>query len=101
MPGRIELCHFTPALKNELFPNLRAAFERGCLLIPSNNTIREDLHSIQKIVTPAGHIAFRATHTFDGHSDRATALALALRATQSAPPSTCASSVEVSRYRRT
>src|SRR5205085_1068308 len=43
--NRIELCHFTPAFKAELFPRLRSALENRELLIPGSRDIREDLHS--------------------------------------------------------
>ncbi len=99
MAGRIELCQFTSALKNELFPTLRAAFERGRILIPKSTAIREDLHGMQKFVSGHGQLTFRAAHTVDGHSDRCTALALAVRAAENSPPLTCATSVDVPRYR--
>jgi phage FluMu gp28-like protein len=91
--GRVELCNFTAALKQELFPKLRAAFERGQLRIPRSSAIREDLHGIHRITTNNGHLVYRASNSADGHSDRCTALALAVRAAESAPPSACASSV--------
>lgn len=83
--GKIELCNFTHSLKQELFPRLRAAFERGRLWIPRDTNIREDLHALHRIVSTQGGIFYRAAHSSDGHSDRATALALALRAADSAP----------------
>ena len=48
MAGKVELCNLTAGLKNELFPSLRAAFERGIIAIPSSAAIREDLHGITK-----------------------------------------------------
>lgn len=83
--GKVELCPFTHALKAELFPRLRAAFEKRELLIPSSTDIREDLHGINCIVSPFGQVSYRASCSPDGHSDRCTALALALRAAQHAP----------------
>lgn len=83
--GRVELCHFSQSLKAELFPRLRAAFEKHELLIPPHPDIREDLHGINSIVSATGQIAYRALSTADGHSDRCTALALALRAAQNTP----------------
>ena len=83
--GKIELCTFTAPLKHELFSHLRSAFERHIIAIPGSTAIREDLHSIQRSVTANGQIHYRAAHTADGHSDRATALALALRAAESTP----------------
>ena len=80
--GKVELCSFTSALKAELFPKLRAAFERAQVLIPVSRAIREDLHGIHKRVTANGQVSYRAARTSDGHSDRCTALALALRAAE-------------------
>ncbi len=93
--GRMELCQFTNGLKQELFPSLRAAFERRRLAIPSSSAIRDDLHSVQKFVTSHGHLTFRASHTSDGHSDRCTALALALHAAETARALACANTVVV------
>jgi phage FluMu gp28-like protein len=80
--GKIELCSFTTRLKGELFPRLRAAFERGELKIPISREIREDLHAVHRIVSRDGQIHYRSMESTDGHSDRCTALALALRATE-------------------
>ena len=91
--SRLELCPFTSSFKAELFPRLAAAFESRQLLIPISRDIREDLHSIYRIISNNGQISYRASHSPDGHSDRCTALALALRAAESAPAVACASSV--------
>ncbi|MDR0535572.1 MAG: terminase family protein [Puniceicoccales bacterium] len=78
--GRLELCVFTPAFKREIFPRLRRAFEAPTRLrIPVDAEIREDLHAMRQIVN-AGQYTYFAAHTKEGHSDRCTALALALRA---------------------
>ena len=55
------------------------------ILIPIGRDIREDLHSIYRTTTNSGTILYRAHSTPDGHADRTTALALALRAAQTAP----------------
>ena len=78
--GKIELVTFTNAEKLKLFPALRVAFEQKRLRVPVNRAIREDLHSMQRVTTGSGNVTYRAPHTADGHSDRCTALALALRA---------------------
>jgi phage FluMu gp28-like protein len=93
--GKVELCQFTNAFKGELFPRLRAAFENRSVWIPISREIREDLHGVQRCVTQTGQISYRAAQSADGHSDRTTALALALRAGMSAPVSACASSVPI------
>lgn len=78
--GKIELCNFTHALKVDIFPKLRMAFENRRISVPSNREFREDLHSVYRIVTDKGAVSYGAPHTADGHADRCTALALAVRA---------------------
>ena len=78
--GKIEVCNFTNALKLEIFPKLKMRFENRMLGIPTLVKIREDLHSVNRIVTPKGNVSYAAPHTADGHADRCTALALAVRA---------------------
>jgi phage FluMu gp28-like protein len=78
--GKVELCHFSNTLKLELFSMLRLAFEKRGVRVPVNRMIREDLHSLNRVTTPTGQITYRAPHSADGHADRCTALALALRA---------------------
>ena len=54
---------------------------------PKKTEIREDLQSLHRIVSNTGQISFRASRRADGHNDRATALALAVRAAESGPVS--------------
>lgn len=78
--GKMELCTFTVALKRDIFPKLRRAFEAPVRVrIPAGEDIREDLHSMQQLVKN-GEYTYCAPHTAEGHSDRCTALALAWRA---------------------
>jgi len=81
--GRLELCTFTTGFKREMFPNLRTAFKdpKGTcrLRIPISTTIREDLHEMQQVITN-GEYNYWSRRTREGHSDRCTALALAVRA---------------------
>lgn len=78
--GKIELCTFTNQLKCEIFPAVRAEADRRMIGLPVSRTIREDLHSMCRVITPQGNVSYRAPHTEDGHADRCTALALAIRA---------------------
>lgn len=81
--GRLELCNFSAAFKRELFPHLRRAFEAPVSVrIPISVEIREDLHAMRQVVN-AGQYSYSAPRTAEGHSDRCTALALAIRAAQS------------------
>jgi phage FluMu gp28-like protein len=84
--GKIELCTFTPALKREIFPKLRRAFEAPTRLrVPATRAMREDLHAMQQVITN-GSYNYWAPRTREGHSDRCTALALAVRAADGAAP---------------
>jgi phage FluMu gp28-like protein len=78
--GKIELCQFSNTLKLEIFSKLRMAFEERKVRVPVNRAIREDLHSVNRVSTASGQITYRAPHNADGHADRCTALALAMRA---------------------
>jgi len=78
--GKIELVTFSQNSKVDLFSKLRMAFEAKTLRVPMNRTIREDLHSMQRVTSANGGISYRAPHTDDGHADRCTALALVIRA---------------------
>jgi phage FluMu gp28-like protein len=83
--GKIELCVFTQPLKAELFSKLRMAFEKRSVRVPISRLVREDLHSVNRVTTASGGVTYRAPHSADGHADRCTALALALRARQEKP----------------
>ena len=78
--GRVELCTFTQQLKVDIFSALKMGFERREVQIPVSRAIREDLHSMQRVVTGSGNITYKAPQTDDGHADRITALALCKRA---------------------
>jgi phage FluMu gp28-like protein len=78
--GRMELCTFTAPFKREIFPRLRRAFEAPVRVrVPVDVECREDLHEMQQVVSN-GQYSYSARRTAEGHSDRCTALALALRA---------------------
>ena len=83
--GKIELCQFTIPFKRELFPRLRQRFMAPTRLrIPVSCAIREDLHAMQQVVHN-GEYNYWAPRTRIGHSDRCTALALALHAARTRP----------------
>lgn len=91
--GKVELCTFTAGFKRELFPRLRRAFEASMpgastigmgakvlpIRIPVSTVIREDLHQVQQVLS-GGQYNYWSPRTRNGHSDRCTALALAVRA---------------------
>ncbi len=78
--GKIELCTFTSAFKRDIFPKLRRAFEPPVRVrVPISRAVREDLHAMQQTVHN-GQYDYWAPRTREGHSDRCTAAALAVRA---------------------
>ncbi len=85
--GRVELCRFSAALKCEIFPRLRESMEACRLRIPRDEALRADLAAMAQTVTAGGY-SYEAPRTKDGHSDRCTAAALAVRAAAGAAPST-------------
>ena len=78
-PVKIELCVFTPGFKREIFPRLRMAVASVKVRLPMDVECREDLHEMQDVVKGEVHNYF-AKRTAEGHSDRCTALAEAIRA---------------------
>lgn len=86
--GKVELCTFTTRLKRELFPRLRRKFEAPTTVrIPISTVIREDLHEMKQVISN-GEYNYWSPRTKAGHSDRCTALALAVRAAGEATPFT-------------
>ncbi len=81
----MEAVNFTNERKRELLSRAKKAFQSQKVRIPNNAKLRDDLGSIQRIVTPQGLVKFIAARTRDGHADRATALALALHAAEKHP----------------
>ena len=56
------------------------SFEERKTRVPVDRVIREDLHSVCRVVSSNGSVSYRAPRSADGHADRATAKALAHRA---------------------
>ena len=82
---RLEGVTFTGDRKRELFERLKKALQARAVALPSAAVIRDDLGSMQRIVSPGGTIRYTAARTADGHADRSTALALAVHAAQRNP----------------
>ena len=78
--GKVELCTFTLGFKRLIFPRLRKAFEAPTAIrVPISVDVREDLHAMQQVIRN-GEYSYNAPRTAEGHSDRCTAAALAVRA---------------------
>lgn len=76
---RVEQCRFTNDFKQEIFISMQRAFQDGKIYTPQNKgELERDVCAIQKITTASGLTKYYAPSNEDGHSDRATALALAI-----------------------
>ncbi len=75
---------FTNKLKAELAQRMKIAFERREILIPDDDDLIADIHSIRKSYTGSNNVAYDAPRTAAGHGDRFWALALAIRASAQA-----------------
>lgn len=78
--GKVDPVQFTARSKGDMYQAMRRAFEDRSIRIPVDRDLREDLHGVQRNVSQGGSITYSAPRTADGHSDRASALALAIRA---------------------
>ena len=63
---------------------LRVAFESGALKIPRNEKLIQQLHGIQRSISPAGTV--RYAHTTGQHDDYVWALCMAVTGAQSPLP---------------
>lgn len=80
--GKVEAVTFTPQLKREIFPAMKKAFQDRAVAVPISRDVREDLHAYQESFA-SGAANYWAPRSAAGHSDRCTALALALKAATS------------------
>jgi phage FluMu gp28-like protein len=80
--GRVEPVTFTGPAKEEMAYQVKALADDRLLAIPEDFDIREDLHSLRKVVTAAGNIRFDvgASDSRQSHADRFWGLALAVHA---------------------
>lgn len=84
--SRIEPITFTAKVKESLAFGLKSTLEDRRILVPDTREIREDLHSVKKIISLSGNIRFDAARDeTEGHADRFWALALANHAASDTP----------------
>lgn len=80
--SRVEAVTFSNASKGEMAVNIKQVFEDKQARIPISKAIRNDLHSVKKIVTASNNIRYDADRDENGHADRFWACALGLHAGQ-------------------
>lgn len=79
---KVEPVTFTASIKEDLAYKTLIKFQDRLIRIPIDPKIRNDLHSVKKVVTAAGNIRFDAERTENSHADRFWALALAIHAAE-------------------
>jgi hypothetical protein len=84
---KMQMEPITPALQSELVGELQASLQTGRVRLPvshhPSHPIREELHSLQAVLSDTGQVTYRTGCTQTGTratGERITALALALRA---------------------
>ena len=76
---------FNVASKGDMYGAMRRKFEERSVRIPVSRDFREDLHAVQRVVSTGGNVTYSAPRNADGHSDRAAALALCIKAAGGTP----------------
>ncbi len=76
--AKVEAVTFTASSKVDMYGRMRRTFEDRSIRIPASRDLREDLHAVQRNVSTGGSISYSAPRSADGHSDRASALALCI-----------------------
>ena len=77
---------FTAKTKEEMATKLKSKFQDKLIRIYPDKDLREDLHSVQKTITPSGNIKLQADRTERGHADRFWSLALTVYASLEEEP---------------
>ncbi len=77
---RVEGLVFTAAVKSQIAGALKIAVEGGGIRIPDDEHIRNDWHSVERVVTASGHLRLSAPRREGSHADRFWAAALAVHA---------------------
>jgi phage FluMu gp28-like protein len=74
---KVEACTLSGPFKEQAGSIMRNKFADKLVRIPVDERIRNDLHSVRKIVTNAGNVRLEAPREEGSHADRFWALALA------------------------
>lgn len=82
---RAEGIKFTIDSKQNMAVLVRNAFEDRRIVIPWDDLLRDDLHSVIKEISPSGKPRFVGERTADGHADHFWALGLSMLAADATP----------------
>lgn len=78
--SRVEGVTFSGPVKKDLATRAKKLYEDGRVRVPFDPQIRNDLHSVKRVITAAGNERFDAESTDKSHADHFWAQALALMA---------------------
>jgi len=78
--GRVETVNVTAGLKGQMAGQVRRLAEEGRLRIPADEAIRNDWHSVRRIVSAGGVLRLDSARREGGHADRFWAAALGVYA---------------------
>ncbi len=82
--SRVEAVTFTAGSKAQMAGQLRRLAEEGRLRIPADEAIRNDWHSVRRVVSAGGTLRLDAARTEGGHADRFWAAAMGAYAAEAA-----------------
>lgn len=80
---KVEAVSFTNAVKEDLAFSFRRSVEEKGMIVPADEDVREDLHSVKKVTTSSRNIRFDVDASVAGHADRFWAAALSNEAAKS------------------
>lgn len=78
--AKVEGYLFTQPSKTDLMVRLHKALDTGVLWLADRKDVRDDLGSMDKVVSNNGKVSYHARHSKDGHADICCAYALAVEA---------------------
>jgi phage FluMu gp28-like protein len=80
---------FTTATKESMATGTKKLFEDGSIVLPDSTELINQIHSVQRLTAPTGHIKFDAERTANSHADLFWALAMAVSASGQSIPFIC------------
>lgn len=80
---RVEQITFTGPMKEQLAYGMRTVIESKEFIIPADQAIRDDMHSVKRVPGAGKNVRFGVEGDTDGHADRFWAAALANQAAKS------------------
>lgn len=92
---RIEGILFSNVIKNDMANQTKSLFEERKIRIPNDKEVRDDIHSVKKVVTLAGNFRFDVEGSEKSHADRFWALCLAVHASGKSKTAFCFGSEQI------